>query len=47
MNVDPIQVTIKELYNGYINDEEGESVVGYDGKLNIRPKFQRNFVYDI
>ena len=47
MDVKPIEVTIAELYKGYVNDEEGESVVGYDGKLNIRPKFQRNFVYDL
>ena len=47
MKVEPIKVTVRELYYGYVNDEEGESVVGYGGKLNIRPKFQRNFVYDI
>ena len=26
------------------NNEEG--VIGYNGKLNIRPKYQREFVYD-
>ncbi len=36
--------TISEIFNGYEdNDESG--VVGYGGRLNIRPAFQREFVY--
>jgi len=38
------EVTIREVANGYINNDE-EGVVGYNGKLNIRPKYQREFVY--
>jgi len=39
------KVTIRELSKGYQdNDESG--VVGYDGKLDIRPAFQREFVYN-
>jgi hypothetical protein len=42
--VDFPEITIRDLVKAYTdNDEEG--VVGYDGKLNIRPKYQRNFVY--
>ena len=38
-------IAIKEIAKGYLdNDEEG--VIGYNGKLNIRPKYQREFVYD-
>ncbi len=37
-------ITIRELVNGYENNDE-EGVVGYGGKLNIRPPFQREFVY--
>jgi uncharacterized protein with ParB-like and HNH nuclease domain len=38
------EILIKDLVKGYVdNDEEG--VYGYDGKLNIRPKYQREFVY--
>lgn len=38
------EISIEELYKGYINNDE-EGVVGYGGKLNIRPKYQREFVY--
>ena len=38
------EITIKEVSNKYVNDNE-EGVVGYGGKLNIRPKYQREFVY--
>ena len=38
------ELTIREVADGFVdNDEEG--VVGYWGKLNIRPKYQREFVY--
>ncbi len=44
MKIELKEITIKEVSNKYLNDEE-EGVVGYDGKLNIRPKYQREFVY--
>jgi hypothetical protein len=45
MKIELKEVTIRDVVKGYIdNDEEG--VFGYDGKLNIRPKYQREFVYD-
>ena len=34
------EITIKEVSNKYKNDNE-EGVIGYNGKLNIRPKYQR------
>jgi len=37
-------IKIKDLINGYKNNEEN-GVVGYGGKLDIRPPFQREFVY--
>lgn len=37
-------VTIRELAEGYKDDGEN-GVVGYDGKLDIRPPYQREFVY--
>ena len=38
------EIKIKDLVKGYRNDEE-EGVVGYGGKLNIRPQYQREFIY--
>lgn len=38
------KITIREVCEGYGNDAE-EGVVGYHGKLNIRPAYQREFVY--
>ena len=37
-------VTVRELSEGYYNDEE-EGVRGYDERLDIRPKYQREFIY--
>lgn len=44
MKIELKEITIREVSKGYINDNE-EGVVGYSGKLNIRPKYQREFVY--
>ena len=45
MKIELHEITVAEISKGFAdNDEEG--VVGYDGKLNIRPKYQREFVYD-
>ena len=38
-------IAIKEIAKGYLDNNE-EGVIGYNGKLNIRPKYQREFVYD-
>ncbi len=38
------EITIRDLTEGYQdNDEAG--VVGYSGKLDIRPPYQREFIY--
>src|SRR3989338_347063 len=42
INLKPI--TVKEVIKNY-KDSAEEGVVGYDGKLNIRPAYQREFVY--
>lgn len=39
------EITVREVAENYIDNAE-EGVVGYGGKLNIRPKYQREFVYD-
>lgn len=38
-------ITIRDLVKGYVNNNE-EGVFGYNGKLNIRPAYQREFCYD-
>lgn len=45
MKIELHQIPIREIVDGYINNDEG-GIVGYGGKLNIRPKYQREFVYD-
>lgn len=44
MKIEEHKVTVGEVCKGYFNDAE-EGVTGYDGNLDIRPKYQREFVY--
>ncbi len=45
MRIELHQIKIREIVKNYA-DNSIEGVVGYDGKLDIRPKYQREFVYD-
>ncbi|MBR0482692.1 DUF262 domain-containing protein [Candidatus Saccharibacteria bacterium] len=44
MKIELQKIKVKDVYDGY-KDSNEEGVVGYGGKLDIRPKFQREFVY--
>ena len=44
MNIKPLDLTVRELVKGYKDDGEG-GVTGYGGKLDIRPPYQREFIY--
>jgi hypothetical protein len=44
MIIERINVTVGEVCEGYYNDAE-EGVTGYNEMLDIRPKYQREFVY--
>ncbi|MBR3627675.1 MAG: DUF262 domain-containing protein [Elusimicrobia bacterium] len=44
MDITLKEITIKEVVKGYKNNDES-GVVGYNGKLNVRPPYQREFVY--
>ena len=44
MKIELKDLKVGELVEGYRNDGEG-GVVGYGGKLDIRPPYQREFVY--
>ena len=45
MKIELHEPTIRDVVAQYVDNEE-EGVVGYGGRLNIRPKYQREFVYD-
>ena len=44
MKIEPKEITIRELTEDYEDNSEG-GVKGYGGRLNIRPPYQREFVY--
>ena len=44
MNIELREVTVRDLVKDYRDDGEG-GVFGYGGKLDIRPPFQREFIY--
>lgn len=45
MTIKQINVTVGEITRGYINNDE-QGVRGYGGQLDIRPPYQREFIYD-
>jgi len=46
MKIELREITVRELTNGYQDNEEN-GVIGYGGKLDIRPPYQREFVYGV
>ena len=46
MKIELHEIAIRELVKNY-EDKQEEGVYGYGGKLNIRPKYQREFVYNV
>ena len=40
MKIELKEITIHEVAENYVDNAE-EGVVGYNGRLNIRPKYQR------
>lgn len=44
MKIELKEITVRELTNGFQDNEEN-GVVGFGGKLDIRPPYQREFVY--
>ena len=45
MEIELHEVTVGAVFDGYINHGE-EGVHGLGGKLDIRPQYQRNFIYN-
>ena len=44
MKIELKEITVRELTNGYQDNEEN-GVLGYGGRLDIRPPYQREFIY--
>lgn len=45
MKITKTTILVRELIDGFFDDDE-DGVVAYHGLLNVRPKFQRNFIYE-
>jgi hypothetical protein len=45
MKIELKEISVRDLVNGY-KDNNDDGVVGYGGKLDIRPPYQREFVYN-
>lgn len=44
MKIKMHEILIREVFDGY-KDSQENGVVAYGGRLNVRPAFQREFVY--
>lgn len=44
MKIELNQIKVRDLVKNFINNNE-EGVFGWDNRLNIRPKYQREFIY--
>ena len=44
MKIEPHEILVRDVAKNYI-DTEDDGVKGYDKKLDIRPPYQREFVY--
>ncbi len=44
MKIELKEITVRDLTNGYEDNQEN-GVVGFGGKLDIRPPYQREFIY--
>lgn len=44
MKIQMHEIAIRDIFNGYLDSAEN-GVVAYAGELNVRPAFQREFVY--
>ena len=44
MKIQLKEIPVRDVAQNFVNNEE-EGVIGYGSKLNIRPKYQREFIY--
>lgn len=45
LKIEEMKITVGEITKGYINNDE-QGVRGYNGLLDIRPPYQREFIYN-
>ena len=45
MKITPAKLTVKDIVQRYSDDGDG-GVYAFDGKLTVRPAFQREFIYN-
>ena len=45
MTIKQMEVTVRDITSGYVNNDE-QGVRGYNGLLDIRPPYQREFIYN-
>ena len=45
MTIKQMEVTVRDITSGYVNNDE-QGVRGYNGQLDIRPPYQREFIYN-
>lgn len=45
MKIELHEIPVRDVIKGYVDSQES-GVVGYEGKLDIRPPFQREFIYN-
>lgn len=45
MDIELKNITVRELVEGYEDNQEA-GIVGFSGRLNIRPPYQREFIYN-
>lgn len=46
MKINMIKVPVRDLVQGYSEDDTTNRVVAWGGKLDVRPEYQREYVYD-
>ncbi len=46
MKIELHEIPVRDVAEGYIDNDKDGCCTGYGGKLNIRPAFQREFIYD-
>ena len=46
MKIDMIMVPVRDLIKGYVEDPDTSKVTAWNGQLDVRPEYQREYVYN-